>query len=281
MSPTPIIRYAALTMVLSLAAPSSGEGQVLGRLKKKLQQGVESTVRAHAGESSPPAGPVHDDDVVEMTPGILDRFAQALAAEDAKREEVLPLIRALPAERQARASAAATRRGAEREWRACAKEVQSRPEYTSRRDEHQRRGAAVGERVRAGTMDPQAAGRAATEIGADVAALAQEIDEAVTRTCGRGPGARPDGTSNSVPSEDQLRGEPLRAALAAGGFTARQYAILKERVVPFCAGATPPGSDGVVRIPGSDKRFYVYGEAEVEALRPRCGALRPSLEAVL
>lgn len=55
----------------------------------------------------------------------------------------------------------------------------------------------------------------------------------------------------------------------AGGFTAGQYAILKERIHPFCESAAKGGSGGV---------NLVFTEAEVAAITPRCSALLPAIK---
>ena len=65
---------------------------------------------------------------------------------------------------------------------------------------------------------------------------------------------------------------PEKVGQKAAGLTERQYAILKERIVPFCAAAVASGP-GELRI----ARGYVYTTAEMEALRPRCATLLPAL----
>ena len=58
---------------------------------------------------------------------------------------------------------------------------------------------------------------------------------------------------------------------AAGGFTSRQYFVLKARVRPFCeaiaAGQAP-----------SDNLVLSYMPSEAAAIRPRCAALLPNLK---
>jgi hypothetical protein len=58
---------------------------------------------------------------------------------------------------------------------------------------------------------------------------------------------------------------------AAGGFTPRQYFVLKARVRPFCeavAAGQPP----------SDNLTLSYMPTEAAAIRPRCPALLPALK---
>ena len=80
-----------------------------------------------------------------------------------------------------------------------------------------------------------------------------------------------------VERQGRVSDDALAAALAAGGFSEREYGMLKERVVPFCkAGGRSE------RVPGSGKdKFYVYSAEEVAALAPRCGALLPQVERTL
>lgn len=167
MNARPMIRLGILAVLL-LGATAPAEAQ-LGGLKKRLQERVERTVEKRVEQHTRPRAPVYNEHVLVMTPEVLDRFALALAAEEAKR------------------------------------------------------GEAGGEP-------------------------------------GEGPG---------------------QAALRTGGFTRTQYAILKERITPFCAASASAGVGGDVRVPGADNQFFVYNRAEVEALRPRCEHLGGLLQAVL
>jgi hypothetical protein len=72
-------------------------------------------------------------------------------------------------------------------------------------------------------------------------------------------------------------GTPLTAlqydsvGAAAGGFTPRQYFVLKARVRPFCeaiAAGQPP----------SDNLVLSYMPSEAAAIRPRCATLLPNLK---
>ena len=60
---------------------------------------------------------------------------------------------------------------------------------------------------------------------------------------------------------------------AAGGFTPRQYFVLKARIRPFCeavaAGQAPP-----------DNLILSYMPSEQAAIRPRCSVLLPALKLV-
>ncbi|HEU0053245.1 MAG TPA: hypothetical protein VFQ39_08705 [Longimicrobium sp.] len=103
-------------------------------------------------------------------------------------------------------------------------------------------------------------------------ALAEEIKGAMEKACGPDPSER-QRIQNDAPAHAQ------EAAVAAGEFNARQYAVLKERVVPFCRNAAAAEAGGDVQLPGSGRNvFWVYTAAEAEALRGRCAALMQSLQ---
>jgi hypothetical protein len=85
--------------------------------------------------------------------------------------------------------------------------------------------------------------------------------------------------SVALAAETARRGEgaPLtrlkydEVGAAAGGFTPRQYFVLKARVGPFCeavAAGQPP----------SDNLTLSYMPTEAAAIRPRCSALLPALK---
>jgi hypothetical protein len=116
---------------------------------------------------------------------------------------------------------------------------------------------------------------AAAESGdyARMTAVGEEVKTALTNACG-----------------DPEEGERIRsgasehaqqAAIAAGGFTAREFALIQERIVPFCRAAASLPADGDVRLPGEGRDiFWVYTAAEAAALRERCGALMQDLETI-
>lgn len=275
-------RLGVLALLLGTAVPAHAQ---LGGLKKKLQA---RAVRAVSERLEPRAGvaaPVYNEHVLVMTPEVLDRLALALAAEEAKRKEVAAVAPTVREKRQARADALSTARASRRtaaaRWQSCSEKVQSRPEYEQGREEQERRAMEIGEQVKAGKMDAQTASRAATELASAANEMNRRMMEAVEAECGADPRSEPTPAAEALPSESELAQAPLRAALAAGGFTSHQYGILKERVTPFCAATAAAGEDGGARIPGSDDQFYVYSAEEVEALRPRCDGLLGALRDVL
>lgn len=279
MSAGPIVRI-CLPAVLLLGMALPADAQLRG-LTGRLKERAASVLAREVEQARSPSGPIHNENVLMMTPAVLDRFALALAAERAKRDEVAPLIQALPERRAEQAAALSARYESRTEWQACSREVRERPEYTRRLEEYRQQAAGIAEAVAAGRMTLEAAARTGQEITAAVTALSGEAFAKVVDTCGPEPSAGGGPSAGSLPTDSDLRAQPLRAALEAGGFTAAQYSILKERVVPFCAAAGSAAPEGEVHIPGFGGKFYVYAGAEAEALAPRCAELSRSLEAVL
>lgn len=82
---------------------------------------------------------------------------------------------------------------------------------------------------------------------------------------------------NAVQALHKLPPEVLTSA----NLTAGQYAVLKERIVPFCKLA-PTANENGARIQGSGHDvFYAYSAAEVNALQPRCKTIMPVLQPLL
>lgn len=69
--------------------------------------------------------------------------------------------------------------------------------------------------------------------------------------------------------------------LTSANLTSVQYAVLKERIAPFCRSA-PTATESGARIQGRGNNvFYAYSAAEVTALQPRCKTLMPVLQPLL
>lgn len=122
----------------------------------------------------------------------------------------------------------------------------------------------------------QAAMQKLSAASADQTAATTAVNEmkaALARVCGLDPSER-----SRMQSDAQ--GHATAAGVAAGGFTAREYAVIKERVVPFCRAQDAAAGDGDVHLPGRGTNVYfVYTPAEAAALRTRCGALMQALAA--
>jgi len=104
-------------------------------------------------------------------------------------------------------------------------------------------------------------------------AAVNEMKATLERVCGPDPSER-------SRMQNDAQGHATAAGIAAGGFTPREYAVIKERVVPFCRAQDAASGDGDVRLPGRGTNVYfVYTPAEAAALRTRCGALMQALAA--
>lgn len=91
-------------------------------------------------------------------------------------------------------------------------------------------------------------------------AAGQKLLAIVAKQCGADPSGQNKGA--------ELNKAPANAAEAAG-LSQEQYAVLKERVKPFCSEG-----GGTGKVAGSGARiFYVYTESEIAALQPRCEKL--------
>lgn len=205
--------------------------------------------RAGTADTSPgPAtGPAFSAAVLEMTKGTVERFAKALAAEDAARRSIA--ARAAAGQPKARMS--------KEEYQQCQMNAVMSPEYMKLvQDASQAASSATG---------PEAQRKALEGMTASMQAFME-------KQCGPDPSAEAKGVD--------VAGEMRRAqadAAKENGFNERQYAVLKERISPLCLTDPPaPGGDAL-RLPGDGNVFYVYTSAEVAAVRPRCEAFLKSL----
>ena len=183
--------------------------------------------------------PAFSETVLELTPAVLDRLAKALAAEEESR--------------RSSAAAAGPTAGAQKtkqEYDECQQSLMKGPEYAQLLQEYP--GATTGRSKDASARE------AAQEFMTKLAALTE-------KTCGPDPAH----TREKQDLARRLREAETKAA-ERGGFTIRQYAVLKERVTPLClSDPVPPSPDGL-RIKGVGSASFVYTAAEVAALRPRC-----------
>lgn len=72
-----------------------------------------------------------------------------------------------------------------------------------------------------------------------------------------------------------------RHAAEQGGLGAKGYAMMKERVIPFCAATAEQRGGGDVRLSGSGSGIYfVYHQSEADLLAPKCAAIAPLIQVV-
>jgi hypothetical protein len=222
--------------------PSSGlPGPKSGRVSTQTSGGA--TVQTASG-----VNPVFDEEVLEMTPATLGRFAKALAQYEAARKEI--------AAKAAKPVPKATK--TKEEYQQCQMGVMMTPEFQQLMEANIR---AMSEN----SKDPAAAQKAQQ-------AATAKMEASMMKACGPDPSKTY--TKPDVGSE--LRGAQAEAA-RSNGFTDRQYAILRERITPFCfADPMTPGANGV-KIKGEGPVFFVYSASEAEALQPRCEAFTKAL----
>jgi len=253
----PVYMLWILVLAASLAAPAVLDAQGLtpaSGLPGPKSGGPKSGgagMQSSGGATALSAGgvtPEFTEEVLEMTPGTLDRFAKALAQYEASRKEI--------AAKAARPIPKATK--TKEEYQQCQVGVMMTPEFQQLMQESIMASVAA-------SKDPKAGGKAATEMQAKMEAW-------LMKACGPDPSKTY--TKPDVGSE--LRGAQSEAA-TSNGFTDRQFAILRERVTPLCfADPTTAGSGGV-KIKGDGPVFFVYSASEVAVLQPRCEAFTKAM----
>ncbi|HUK14024.1 MAG TPA: hypothetical protein VLW17_12045 [Thermoanaerobaculaceae bacterium] len=197
---------------------------------------------APAWSSPDEGGSRYGGEVLEISPEVLDRFAAGLAAEETARKAIA-------------AKSAAIKSQAD--YDQCKSNVMMTPEGMKLLEDY-------NTAVNAHPNDFAAMQKAAT-------AMKLKMDAMTEKACG------PDPAAASVSLPNLLR-DAETAAAKGQGFTPRQFAILKERVLPLClSDPTPPGAKGV-KLPGQGNASFVYTAAEAEALRPRCESFLKALK---
>jgi hypothetical protein len=233
-----VLRSAALALVIGTALPVPASPQVGGLIKKTLKQTIEqSRVGSDTATTASAArarGPTFDDVTLEITRARLDQFEKGVAAEAAERKDVdRQIAKFLPGDA----------------FEKCQQSLMRTPEAQ----------AAYREYTGMLRGTDQAAMRKASEW------YGQRLAEITRPKCGPSP------SEAEIMKGDLLDG-PEKAGQKAAGLTERQYAVLKERILPFCTAAVASGP-GELRI----ARGYVYTSTEMETLRPRCATLLPAL----
>ena len=233
-----VLRSAALALVVGTALPVPASPQVGGLIKKTLKQTIEQTRvgsdTAATASATRARGPRFDEATLEITRALLDQFEKGVTAEAAERRDVeRQIAKFLPHDA----------------FEKCEQSLMRTPEAQ----------AAYREYTGMLRGTDQEAMRKASEW------YRQRLVEITRPKCGPSP------SEAEIMKGDLLDG-PEKVGQKAAGLTERQYAILKERIVPFCTAAVASGP-GELRVKGG----HVYTAAEMEALRPRCATLLPAL----
>ncbi|HSQ29716.1 MAG TPA: hypothetical protein VLN49_07700 [Gemmatimonadaceae bacterium] len=233
-----LLRSAALALVIGAALPVPASPQIGGLIKKKVKQTIEQTRvgtdTASKASAARAHGPSFDEATLEITPALLDRFEKGVTAEAAERKEVeRQIAKFLPRDA----------------FEKCRQSLMRTPEAQAAYREYT--GMLKG-------TDQEAMRKASEWYG-------KRLSEITRPKCGPSP-------SEAEIMKGDLLGGPEKVGEKAAGLTERQYAVLKERVLPFCTAAASSGS-GELKVEGG----FVYTTAEMEALRPRCATLLPAL----
>lgn len=267
------MRWAALAVLLAIALPAPASAQ-FGGLKRKLKEkiinaavdgaankalGPDTSAASSAaapdagtsaGASRPRAsksaqdGPQFSEYLPEITADVLERLQRAFAAEAAERKAIAAHPRkVLPRE----------------QYNTCKQKI------IMQTPEGQLAFKEFRTAMASGNQDAmQKAGEA----------MNKRLDELALPRCGYDEIAARD-------LENQDQEKVRKVGLAASGLSEFQYAMVKERIVPFCQAAKAAGQAAASpRISaGAAGIFYVYAQREIEVMRPLCGKLLPLLEA--
>lgn len=242
MNTTHIVRCTALAVVLMVAMPAPASPQIGGALKKMKAKitrtlGADTTSKASApgmSAAAPSTGLVFSGDLLEITPGLLDRLEMGLAAEQADRKAAPKLLFGAAYDQ-------------------CKDALEKSAPYQKEYQAFIARYADLPE-----SKQPDA-----------LRENMKHQDAQLRAQCGP-PFNEADTLQFTLPRRAEEAGR------AATGLTARQYAILKERIMPLCeATETTTGSGGELQVPKKESShvFFLYKPTEVDAIRPRCSKL--------
>ena len=260
-----MLRWTVLVAILAALAPAPASAQIGRLIKKRLKEKIAQTVIENVVPSDTPvatapggAQPTVPDGAKKAAPGRAVKSAPDAASGPQFNDYVLEMTPAvLERLEKGLVAEAAERKAAQRilarmrdkpAYDRCMQELVASPEGKKAYD----------------AMFPPGG-----QVNQQAAADMQKLQNA---KCGPDPN-----TYGTV--ENELRNKPSKAGEAASGFQYRQYAILKERVVPFCS--LGPSADGGVFQIKQGGGFLVYSTQEVMALGPRCAKLKFALQGVV
>jgi hypothetical protein len=245
-----IMRPLALALAMAATLATPGHAQLGGLVKKAKTAIAGDKPAATAVAKATPTGPVTVKAAHRMDAASLDLFAQALSAEKAWLEE--------------RARIRKTLRTKD-DYRRCSEMAMvTSPEAQKAQQTYL---DAFQSKENDGSVEFM------TKLAEKLQAEQLKI---ITAKCGHNPdeyGPEPGPGALYQPSEHE--------AAKKVGMEHDRYAILKERITPFCAMDPAERGGGDVRVRGSGSGvFYVYEAAEATLLAPRCDALLTAIKAV-
>ena len=242
-----------LTAVLAATAPVPLSAQ-LGGLARKAKAALSgekvATPEPVATPGATPSDPVRVSAADRIDAASLDLFVQALAAERSWLEERARIRKSLRTPD---------------DYRSCA-------EVTTQT-------SVEGKKVMQMYLDAMASpdNDGSTEFMTALAnKMKAEQDRIVLAACGHDPaeyGAAPIPGAAYQPSE--------HAAAEQVGLPQLRYAMLKERIMPFCSVDASSRGTGEARVRGIGTGiYYVYEADEVALLSPRCDELVRAMRAI-
>ena len=239
----------ATAMAVTLAVP--GHAQLGGLMKKaKAAAGVDKPAAVVKVESAP-VGPVKVKPADRIDEPSLDLFARALTAEKQWLEE--------------RARIRTTLKSPE-DYRRCS-EVALAPTTPEAKKMMQDYLDAMASKDNDGSAEYM------TKIAM---AMKAQQDRIVQGKCGYDPSLYP-----PEPGPSALYHPSEHEAAKLVGMDQKRYALLKERITPFCAFDAAARGAGDVRVPGIGTGvYYVYEASEAALLTPRCSQLLAGMKAV-
>jgi hypothetical protein len=253
MSATIRLSWALALAAVATAAPVSPLTAQFGGLAKKAKAaiGIDKKAPADAAAATvTPTGPVSVRDADRIDAASLDLFEKALAAEQRWLTERARIRKGLRTPTDYRTCSETT--------------ITLSPE---------------GKKVMQMYLDAieSPANDGSVEFMTALAnKMKAEQDRIILAACGYDPaeyGAPHDPSALHQPSE--------HAAASEVGMPQARYALLKERIVPFCALDASSRSANSGRVPGIGTGvYYVYERAEMELLAPRCDALQRAIQAI-
>lgn len=241
----------ALAGALAVTTATPGHAQLGGLVKKaKAAAGVDKPAAVTKIESSP-VGPVKVKPADRIDEPSLELFARALTAERQWLEERARIRTTLksPAD-----------------YRRCS-DIALAPTTPEAKKMMQDYLDAMASKDNDGSAEYM------TKIANGMKA---QQDRIVQGKCGYDPAQYPE-----EPGPGALYRPSEHEAAKKVGLDQTRYALLKERITPFCAFDAAARGNGDVRIPGSGSGVYfVYEANEAALLAPRCSQLLAGMKAI-
>lgn len=260
----------------ALMAPEPAHAQ-FGKLGNKIAKKA-GVVPAGPNEQVKTGAVSFDEHVLEITDDRVNRLVKGLEAEkqmaaQVDRQDTEGIERRNRAKQEAHAKRQDEYDRKRDAWEQCAEPEQKRAEEEMGAYGKSLDNPAAMEKIEARIKAAQAKGdiaeirriadsmgKVGTQAASKGQAASDEMTAAIRKKCGERPVEPPDAEK----PEPMLTFNDIRVAgVEASGFTDRQYAILRERVMPFIVSK------------GKTNSGMIYTDAEAQVLAARLGDLSP------